>query len=73
MARALEDVMPEVKHGLCIFHLHINGVKHLANLMKDGSHFLTDLNKCLYDYHEEFEFEDAWRKLQLTYNLEENS
>jgi len=40
------------KHGLCTWHIMKNGVKHLKNLMKDDSHFLRDLKKCMYHYQE---------------------
>ena len=39
MAKALVEVMPETHHGLCTWQLMQNGIKHLSNLMKEGSHF----------------------------------
>ena len=42
MAKALHEVMPDTFHGLCTWHLMQNGIKHLGNLMKEGSCFLTD-------------------------------
>ncbi|KAF7824349.1 protein FAR1-RELATED SEQUENCE 5-like [Senna tora] len=52
MAKALRKVMPEVYHGLCTWHLMQNGIKHLGNLMKGGSHFLRDFKSCMYQYEE---------------------
>ena len=37
MAKALNEVMPNTWHGLCTWHIMQNGIKHLRNLMKDGS------------------------------------
>ena len=73
MARALREVMPKAKHGLCTWHIMRNGIKYLGNLMKDGSHFLCDFKKCMYDCEEEIEFEASWRTLLLDYNVEANT
>ena len=40
MAKALNEVMPNTWHGLCTWHIIQNGIKHLGNLMKDGSSLL---------------------------------
>ncbi|XP_040861394.1 protein FAR1-RELATED SEQUENCE 5-like [Glycine max] len=73
MSRALQEVILETKHGLCTWHIMKNGIKHLGNLMKDGSNFLSDLKKCMYDNEEETNFEASWRTLLLKYNVEENT
>ena len=73
MAKALQEVMPETSHGLCTWHLMQNGIKHLGNLMKDGSHFLTDFKLCMYEYEEEMSFEIAWSELLSKYKVDENA
>ncbi|KAH1242225.1 Protein FAR1-RELATED SEQUENCE 7 [Glycine soja] len=73
MAKALVEVMPEMHHGLCTWHLMQNGIKHLDNLMKGGSHFLRDFKKCMYEFDTKVEFEEAWTKLIANYNLQENN
>ncbi|KAF7802441.1 protein FAR1-RELATED SEQUENCE 5-like [Senna tora] len=73
MAKALQEVLPDTCHGLCTWHLMQNGIKHLGNLMKHGSHFLRDLKACMYGYEEETEFETAWSQLLLDYNIHENT
>ncbi|XP_054809814.1 protein FAR1-RELATED SEQUENCE 5-like [Prosopis cineraria] len=72
MARALCEVLPNTKHCLCSWHLLKNGVKHLGNLMKDGSHFLTDFKKCMFNYVDVEKFEEAWSQLLSSYNVHEN-
>jgi len=47
MAKALADVMPETRHGLCMWHLLQNGVKDLGSLMKGGSFLLLRLKLIL--------------------------
>ncbi|XP_075483768.1 protein FAR1-RELATED SEQUENCE 5-like [Primulina tabacum] len=73
MAKALLEVMPEVYYGLCTWHLMQNGIKHLGNLMKDGSHFLTDFKRCMYGIDDETRFEEAWSILLEQYNIQENT
>ncbi|XP_061344513.1 protein FAR1-RELATED SEQUENCE 5-like [Gastrolobium bilobum] len=72
MAKALPRVMPETYHGLCSWHLMQNGIKHLGNLMKNGSHFLKDFSFCMYKCSEEADFQIAWDKLLDEYNLHDN-
>jgi zinc finger SWIM domain-containing protein 3 len=71
MAKALVEVMPETYHGLCTWHLMQNGIKKLGNLMKGGSHFLSDFKKCMYDYEDEEQFEEGWRTLLEKYDAKE--
>ncbi|XP_073045600.1 protein FAR1-RELATED SEQUENCE 5-like [Primulina eburnea] len=73
MAKALKEVMPEIFHGLCTWHFMQNGIKHLGNLMKDGSHFLTDFKRCMYGIDDETQFEEAWIVLLAQYNIHENT
>lgn len=73
MAKALNEVMPDVWHGLCTWHLNQNGIRDLGNMMKDGSQFLRDLKYCMYNIIEKEHFELAWRKLLLDYNVENNT
>ncbi|KAF7824447.1 protein FAR1-RELATED SEQUENCE 5-like [Senna tora] len=73
IAKALHEVMPKAKHGLCIWHLMQNGIKHLGNLMKHESQFLKDFKTCIYEYEDETQFEAAWRRLLIDYNVQENT
>lgn len=73
MARSLIEIMPEAYHGLCTWHLMQNCIKHLENLMKGESHFLSDFKKCMYGYENEDQFGKGWRNLLVTYNVKENT
>ena len=68
IAKAISIVLPDVKHGLCTFHLNQNALKHLGHLFKDGEDFAKDLNTCIYGYEEEKELIEAWETLINTYN-----
>ncbi|XP_028091132.1 protein FAR1-RELATED SEQUENCE 5-like [Camellia sinensis] len=69
MAKAISQIMPEVFHGLCTFHLMQNALKHLGYLFKSGSKFSSDLKACIYDYENEHELIEAWNSLIDKYNL----
>ncbi|XP_075478772.1 protein FAR1-RELATED SEQUENCE 5-like [Primulina tabacum] len=73
MEKALKEVMPEIFHGLCTRHLMQNGIKHLGNLMKDDSHFLTDFKRCMYGIDDKTRIEEAWIVLLAQYNIHENT
>jgi len=44
MAKASSIVMPETFHGLCIWHIMQNAMKHLGYLFKEGSEFSRKFN-----------------------------
>ncbi|XP_043700220.1 protein FAR1-RELATED SEQUENCE 5-like [Telopea speciosissima] len=70
MAKAIVEILPKAWHGLCTWHIMQNGIKHHGNLMKHGSPFLKDLNKCIFHYEDVEEFQNAWKKLRDDYQLE---
>ncbi|XP_058191685.1 protein FAR-RED IMPAIRED RESPONSE 1-like [Rhododendron vialii] len=73
MASALFEVMPNVKHGLCTFHLNQNAMKHLGYLGDDFSAFSNDFNACMFGYEEETELIEAWKSLVKNFKLEDNA
>ncbi|XP_042034442.1 protein FAR1-RELATED SEQUENCE 5-like [Salvia splendens] len=73
MAKALNEVMPDTFHGLCTWHLMQNGIKHLGNLMKEGSCFVTDFKRCMYGFEDETQFEEAWGTLLSEFKLRDNT
>ena len=73
MAKALREVMPEISHGLCTWHLMQNGIKHIGHLMKGEFHFLIDFKRCMYEYDEEPQFEEAWSKILSDFGVHDNA
>ncbi|KAL9690386.1 hypothetical protein QQ045_010784 [Rhodiola kirilowii] len=73
MMKALHNVMQNTYHGLCTFHIMQNGIRHLGNLMKDGSSFLSHFQKCMYNYTSEEEFEIAWQTMLSEYSVQGNN
>jgi zinc finger SWIM domain-containing protein 3 len=63
MAKALNEVMPNTWHGLCTWYIMQNGIKHLGNLMKDGSSLVQVFKTCMFEYEDENEFEKSWEEM----------
>uniref|UniRef100_A0A7N0VN12 MULE transposase domain-containing protein n=1 Tax=Kalanchoe fedtschenkoi TaxID=63787 RepID=A0A7N0VN12_KALFE len=59
LAEAIRIVMKVTYHGLCTSHIMLNDFRHLENLMKDGTLFLTHFQECMYAYISEEAFEHA--------------
>src|SRR4051812_31490929 len=72
MAKALEMVLPDIKYGLCSFHIMQNDVKYLSSFMKAGSDLLGDFRKCMYEYIDEIDFENGWLNLLEKHNMKDN-
>ena len=72
MAKAVNEVMPNTYHILCIWHIMQNGIKHLGNLMKDG-YFLQIFKTCMFEFNDEIEFEKTWEDMIDTYAIHDRS
>ncbi|KAL3524916.1 hypothetical protein ACH5RR_013288 [Cinchona calisaya] len=57
MAATLVEVMLNTSHGLCNWNIMENVIRHLGNLMKNESCFLSDFKACMYNFEGETEFE----------------
>lgn len=73
IANAISQVMPDVKHGLCTFHLNQNAMKHLGYMYGANSTFGMDLNDCMFGYEEEKELIEGIKYLVKKFNLEDNA
>lgn len=68
MAEAISAVMPETYHGLCIWRILQNAMKHLGHLFSEGSEFPRKFNACVFDYEVEEEFLTNWEELLNEYD-----
>ena len=73
MANALSEIMPNTYQGLCTWHIMQNGIKHLGNLMKDGSSFLQVFKTCMFEFNDEIEFEKTLEDMIDTYVIHDRS
>ena len=73
MAKALNEVMPNTYCGLYTWHIMQNGIKHLENLIEDGSSFLQVFKTCIFVFNDEIEFEKTWEDMIDTYAIHDRS
>nr|XP_025669190.1 protein FAR1-RELATED SEQUENCE 5-like [Arachis hypogaea] len=73
MASALVEKMPETYHGLCVWHIMQNAIRHLGNKLKDGSFILRDFKACMYNSKDQIQFQETWDALLQRYKVEDNS
>ncbi|XP_021852671.2 protein FAR1-RELATED SEQUENCE 5-like [Spinacia oleracea] len=59
MANAIEQVFPNTRHRLCLWHLQNNVVSRFGDLKADNT-FKDTFKKCLYRCYNEKEFETTW-------------
>ncbi|XP_010263150.1 PREDICTED: protein FAR1-RELATED SEQUENCE 5-like isoform X2 [Nelumbo nucifera] len=72
IAKAIGLVLPGSHHRLCVWHVFQNATKHLSGVFQNFKTFSEDLSKCVFDYEEVDEFENAWESMINKYNLQEN-
>lgn len=70
---AVERVMPDTSHRLCIWHLGKNAFKNLNHLFTRNDSFPSEFGKLLHHYEYEDDFLHAWENMLDTYDLRENS
>ena len=72
MASAIQMVLPDTKHGLCLWHIRQNALKHLSSHMKDRSGLLGDFMRCMYDCGDEIHFENEWLNMLEKHSMSDN-
>ncbi|XP_056685454.1 protein FAR1-RELATED SEQUENCE 5-like [Spinacia oleracea] len=71
MANAIEQVFPNTRHRLCLWHLQKNAVSRFGDLKADNT-FKDTFKKCLYRCYNEEEFETTWFDMITKYNLQDH-
>lgn len=67
MRSAISQVFPNSIHRLCARHLETDAENNVSN-----GEFKIQFSKLGYNYYNEPEFEDIWRKLIQDFNLQDN-
>ncbi|XP_021747610.1 protein FAR1-RELATED SEQUENCE 5-like [Chenopodium quinoa] len=72
MANAIEQVLPNTRHRLCIWHLEQNAITRFGALKKDKE-FKYAFNQCLKMCVTKQEFEAKWQAMMQKYELTAHS
>ena len=71
MGKAVHEVFNSAWHGLFIWHISQNAVKHLSSQIEqepedeEESSILSDFSSCMYQYEQKVDFEEAFDTMRL--------
>jgi len=72
MAKAIAEVLPNVTHRLCLWHILQKVSKHLAHIYNKYPSFQGDFHHCIHNTITIEEFETEWSEIIGKYELVEN-
>ncbi|KAH8492442.1 hypothetical protein H0E87_021848 [Populus deltoides] len=72
IVEAINSILPETSHRICVWQMYQNALKHLSLVVKDMESFSNDFRSCIYDYNNEEAFVHAWEGLLDKYGLQQN-
>lgn len=72
IVEAINSVLPETSHRLCVWQMYQNALRHLSHLVKDTDSFAKDLKSCIYYQKDEEDFIHAWETMLEKYDLQQN-
>lgn len=64
MGVAIANVMSNVAHELCTWHIMANAARHLLSQNTAETNYVKEFRKCVYTYEEEVEFEEEFKALE---------
>ncbi|WVZ14062.1 hypothetical protein V8G54_011628 [Vigna mungo] len=71
-AEAINVILPQTNHRVCVWHVYQDALKHLSHVSAGSDSFINDLRSCLFHHEEEDYFVNEWNALLDKYNLWEN-
>ncbi|KAK9901822.1 hypothetical protein M0R45_001938 [Rubus argutus] len=72
MANAIEEVFPETRHRLCLWHISRNAAQNLRSMFANPG-FKELFNKWLSSRETKLEFESTWNEIIVKFKLEGNT
>jgi len=72
MAKAIAEVLPNVTHRLCLWHILQKVSKHLTHIYNKYPSFQGDFHHCIHNTITIEEFETEWSEIIGKYELVEN-
>ncbi|XP_057445614.1 protein FAR1-RELATED SEQUENCE 5-like [Lotus japonicus] len=72
IAEAINSVLPQTNHRVCVWHIYQDAFKQLTRMSVESDSFVHDLSSCVFNHEEEEDFVNAWNALLGNYNLWDN-
>ncbi|KAL4282845.1 hypothetical protein GQ457_16G015180 [Hibiscus cannabinus] len=71
IGKAIEEVFPDSRHRLCLWHISKNASSHLGSL-NTNAEFHALFHRCVQGCESEIEFEETWTKMMNDYKLHDH-
>lgn len=72
IAEAINLVLPETHHRICVWHVYQTALEQLGYLFVGSSCFANDISSCFFNHEGDEDFINAWKTMLDVYNLWEN-
>ncbi|KAM3682319.1 hypothetical protein ACJW31_12G064200 [Castanea mollissima] len=72
IVEAINSVLPETSHRICVWQTYQNALKHLSHVVKETDSFAKDLKGCIFYHKDEDDFVRAWEAMLEKYGLQQN-
>ncbi|KAK6936413.1 FAR1 DNA binding domain [Dillenia turbinata] len=72
LVEAINSVLSETNHHLCVWQMYRNALKHLDHVTKGSDSFAEDFRDCIFRHEDEEDFLHAWEVMIEKYNLQQN-
>lgn len=59
IAEAIDSVLPETHHRVCVWHMYEHALKQLNHVFLGSGSFVNDLSSCVFDHEEDGDFVNA--------------
>ncbi|KAF5477213.1 hypothetical protein F2P56_003878 [Juglans regia] len=69
MAKAIAEVLPNITHRLCLWHILQKFPEHLAHVYNKFPDFQKEFHHCIHDTITADEFEEEWVTILVKYGL----
>ncbi|KAK6926278.1 MULE transposase domain [Dillenia turbinata] len=72
LVEAINSVLPETNHHLCVWQMYQTALKHLDHVAKGCVSFAQDFRNCIFGHGDEEDFLRAWEIMIEKYSLQQN-
>lgn len=73
ISEAINLVMPETNHRICIWNIYKDALSHLSHAFNGPGLFSRDFSSCIYDHEDKEDFIQAWKVMLDKHNLQKNN
>lgn len=72
IVQALDSVLPETNHCICVWQMYQYALKCLSHVTNDADSFAMDFRNCVFDHEDEEDFVRAWEIMLDKFSFRQN-